>query len=322
MFARRAFLAGAGAFAASPAFTQGAWPQRPVRFVVPFPPGGPADILARGLGQRLSERLGQPFAIDNRPGAGTAVGAQATAQAAPDGYTIMIGTVSSHAMNPALNPNVGYDPVAHFAPVAGFASVPFFLVVNPRVEARSVAEFVDLARRRPGALNYASAGIGTSNHLAGELFKLATRTDIVHVPYRGSAPALTATVSGEVQAMFDLSITAIPQIRAGAVRALGVASPRPSPQLPDVPPIAATVPGFEASAWFGIFAPARTPEPIVARLAAEIDASFDDPAMRERLAQQGAEPLRLAPAPFAAFVRDEYARWGRVIREANIKPEG
>jgi tripartite-type tricarboxylate transporter receptor subunit TctC len=322
VFARRAFLAGASAFATLPAFAQGAWPSRPVRFIVPFPPGGPADILARGLGQRLSERLGQPFTIDNRPGAGTAVGTLATAQAAPDGYTIMIGTVSSHAMNPALNPNVGYDPIEGFAAVAGFASVPFFLVASPRVEARSVAEFVDLARRQPGRLNYASAGIGTSNHLAGEFFKLATRTDIVHVPYRGSAPALIATVSGEVQAMFDLSITAIPQIRSGAVRALGVASPRPSPQLPDVPPIAASVPGFEASAWFGIFAPARTPEPIVARLAAEIDAALEDPAIRERLAQQGAEPLRLGAAAFAAFVREERARWGGVIRDAGIKPEG
>ncbi|MFM7347435.1 MAG: Bug family tripartite tricarboxylate transporter substrate binding protein [Tagaea sp.] len=326
-FARRAFLAGAGlasagAFATIPAFAQGTWPQRPVRFVVPFPPGGPADVLARSLGERLGNRLGRSFTIENRPGAGTAIGTRETAQSAPDGHTIMIGTVSSHAMNPALNRNVGYDPIADFAPIAGLASVPFYLVVHPRVAARSVAEFVALAHAQPGRLNYASAGIGTSNHLAGEFFKLAARADIAHIPYRGSAPALQGVIAGETQAMFDLSITALPQIEAGTVRALAVASPRRLPRTPDVPALAETFPGFEASAWFGIFAPARTPEAIVSRLAAEIDSAFEDPAIRERLAQQGADPLRLGPGPFATFVREEHARWGRVIRDADIKPEG
>lgn len=320
--ARRAFLAGAGALAAAPVFAQTAFPTRALRLIVPFPPGGPADILARALAPSMAERLGQPVAVENRPGAGTAIGTLATAQAAPDGHTIMIGTVSSHAMNPALNRNVGYDPIADFAPVAGLASVPFFLVANPRLAARDVAELIALARREAGKLNYASAGIGTSNHLAGEFFKLATRTEIVHVPYRGSAPALTATIAGETLIMFDLSITALPQIRGGAVRALGVASAAPSPQMPEVPPIASVVPGFEASAWFGVFAPARTPEPIVARLSAAVTAALEEPAMRERLTQQGAEPLRLASVPFAAFVRGESERWARVIREADIKPEG
>lgn len=326
MFARRNFLAGAGAFAALPAFApvfaQGAWPQRPVRVVVPFPAGGPADILARTLAERLGNRLGRNFFVENRPGAGTAIGTRETAQSPPDGHTIMIGTVGSHAMNPALNRNVGYDPIADFAPVAGLASVPFYLVVNPRLEARSVAELVALARSRPGALNYASAGTGTSNHLAGEFFKLAGRLDIAHIPYRGSAPALQGVVGGETQMMFDLSITALPQVEAGTVRALAIASPQRGTRTPNGPALAETSPGFEASAWFGVFAPARTPDPIVARLAAEIDASFEDPAIRERLAQQGADPLRLGPAPFAAFVREEFARWARVIRDADFKPEG
>jgi tripartite-type tricarboxylate transporter receptor subunit TctC len=321
---RRAVLVGGAALLAAPAIAraQAAWPNRPVRFVVPFPPGGAADILARSLGQRLGERLGQSFAIDNRPGAGTAIGTAATAQSAADGYTIMIGTVSSHAMNPSLNPKVGYDPVADFAPVAAFASLPFFLVAHPSVAARDAGELVALARRQPGRLNYASAGNGTSNHLAGELLKLSTRTDMAHIPYRGSAPALAAVVAGECQIMFDLSITALPQIQAGAVRALGVASKSRSSLLPDVPTIAEAVPGFEASAWFGIFAPARTPDAIVARLAGEIDSALEDPAIRQRLAQQGAEPMRLGPAPFAAFVRAELARWGGVIRDAKIEADG
>lgn len=324
MLGRRRLLVAAGAALAAPSLAnaQSAWPNKPVRFVVPFPPGGAADLLARSLGQRLGDRLGQSFVIDNRPGAGTAIGAAATAQSPADGYTIMIGTVSSHAINPALNPKVGYDPILDFAPVAAFATLPFFLVAHPSVAARSPAELVALARSTPGKLNYASAGNGTSNHLAGELFKLSTGTDIVHIPYRGSAPALAAVVAGECQLMFDLSITAMPQIQAGAVRALAVASVARSPLMPNVATVAEAVPGFEASAWFGIFAPARTPEPIVARLAAEIDAALGDAAIAERLAQQGAEPMRMGPAAFSNFVRAELARWSGVVRDAKIQADG
>ncbi len=322
---RRSVLAGLAALplAGLPVFAQEAWPARPVRFIVPFPPGGPADILARALGQKLGDRLGQGFPVDNRPGAGTAIGTVATAQAAPDGYTIMIGTVSSHAMNPGLNPKVGYDPIADFVPVAGLATVPFYLIVNPaKVPARGIGEFVALAKAQPGRLTYASAGNGTSNHLAGEFLKIAAGIDMLHVPYRGSAPALNAVVSGECDAMFDLSITALPQIKAGTVRAIGIAVPNRSVQAPDVPAIAETLKGFEASAWFGIFAPARTPAAIVAKLAAEIGTALDADDMRARLAQQGADPLKMAPGPFAEFVRAEHTRWAGVIRDAKIQPDG
>jgi tripartite-type tricarboxylate transporter receptor subunit TctC len=293
------------------------YPAHPVKFVVPYPAGGAADILARVVGQKLSERLGQPVVIDNRPGAGTAIGSELVAKAPADGYTILMGTVSSHAINPALNTHVGYDPIKDFAPISPVASLPFILDVHPAVPANSVAELIALAKAHPGKLNFASAGNGTSNHLAGELFKSMAGIDIVHVPYRGSAPALSDVIAGQVTMMFDLTITSLPQIQAKQVKALAITTPKRSALAPDLPTVAESgLPGYAVDAWFGVFAPAGTPMPIVDRLNADTVAAMSLPDVRERLAGQGAEPLTSTPAAFADFVRSEAAKWQKVIRES------
>jgi tripartite-type tricarboxylate transporter receptor subunit TctC len=293
-----------------------------VRFIVPYPPGGSADILARSIGAKLAEGLAQPVVVDNRPGAGTAIGTEATAKSPPDGYTVMIGTVSSHAINPSLNPNLKYDPVKDFAPVSLVASIPFVLLAHPSLPAGSVQELVALARAKPGALNFSSAGNGTSNHLAGELLKSMTNVEMVHVPYKGSAPALTDLLAGQVNLMFDLVLTAQPHVRSGAARALGVTGRSRSPALPSVPTIDESgVPGYEVSAWFGIFAPARTPAAVVKRLNAEIVKIMQLPEMKERLASQGAEAMSSTPEQFAAYVTEELAKWSRVVKASGMKVE-
>lgn len=296
-----------------------AYPTHPIRLVVPYPAGGAADILARVIGQKLSERLGEPMVIENRPGAGTAIGAKFVAKAPPDGYTILMGTVSSHAINPALTKDVGYDPVTDFAPISLVASLPFILDVNPSVPAHSVAELVALAKRQPGKLTFASAGIGTSNHLAGELFKSMAGIDIVHVPYRGSAPALEDVIAGHVTMMFDLTITSLPQIAAKQVRALAITTPRRSRLAPDLPTVAESgLPGYAVDAWFGLFAPAKTPDSVVNRLNAETVAVMSLPDVRASLAKQGAEPLTSTPADFARYVRSELAKWTTVVHQSGI----
>lgn len=299
-----------------------AYPTKPVRFIVPYPPGGSADILARSIGAKLAEGLAQPVVVDNRPGAGTAIGTEATAKSPPDGYTVMIGTVSSHAINPSLNPNLKYDPVKDFAPVSLVASIPFVLLAHPSLPAGSVQELVALARAKPGALNFSSAGNGTSNHLAGELLKSMTNVEMVHVPYKGSAPALTDLLAGQVNLMFDLVLTAQPHVRSGAARALGVTGRSRSPALPSVPTIDESgVPGYEVSAWFGIFAPAGTPAAVVKRLNAEIVKIMQLPEMKERLASQGAEAMSSTPEQFAAYVTEELAKWSRVVKASGMKVE-
>ncbi|MBS0336527.1 MAG: tripartite tricarboxylate transporter substrate binding protein [Proteobacteria bacterium] len=299
-----------------------AWPAKPIKLIVPYPPGGSADILARAIGQKLSEGLGQSVVIDNRPGAGTAIGAEATAKAAPDGYTIMLGTVSSHAINPALTPGLKYDPVKDFAPVSLVASIPFVLLVHPSLPARSVQELIALAKAKPGSLNFSSAGSGTSNHLAGELFKSMTHTFMVHIPYRGSAPALTDLLAGQVQLMFDLVLTAQPHVKSGAARALAVTSLTRSAALPNVPTVAESgVPGYEVSAWFGLFAPAGTPAGVVAALNAETVKAMRAPDLRERLASQGADAASSTPEEFAAYVKDELGKWTRVIKASGMKAD-
>jgi tripartite-type tricarboxylate transporter receptor subunit TctC len=296
-----------------------AYPTHPVRLVVPYPAGGAADILARVIGQKLSERLGEPVIVENRPGAGTAIGAKFVAKAPPDGYTILMGTVSSHAINPALTKDVGYDPVADFAPISLVASLPFILDVNPSVPAHSVAELIALAKRQPGKLTFASAGIGTSNQLAGELFKSMAGIDIVHVPYRGSAPALEDVIAGHVTMMFDLTITSLPQIAAKQVRALAITTPRRSKLVPDLPTVAESgLPGYAVDAWFGLFAPAKTPDTVVSRLNAETVAVMSLPDVRASLAKQGAEPLTSTPADFARYVRSELAKWTKVVHQSRI----
>jgi tripartite-type tricarboxylate transporter receptor subunit TctC len=295
------------------------YPSRPVKFVVPYPPGGAADILARLIGQRLSEKLGQPVVIENKPGAGTAIGTDAVAKSAPDGTTILMGTVSSHALAPAMNANVGYDPVKDFAPISLVASLPFVLVVHPEVPAKSVGELVALAKREPGKLNCSSAGNGTSNHLACELFKSMTGTNIVHVPYRGSAPALADVIAGQITMMFDLTLTSLPQIQSGTVRGLAITTPKRSQLAPNLPTVAESgVPGYGVDAWFGVFAPAKTPDAIVNRLNSDIVAIMKLPEMSEKLAAQGAEPLTSTPAAFAAYVAEEAAKWGKVIKASGM----
>lgn len=317
-----ALAAGIGLlFGASAALAQ-SYPARPVRFIVPFPPGGSADVLARTLAPRIAEGLGQTVVVENRPGAGTAIGAKATADAPPDGYTIMLGTVSSHAMNPGLNPKVGYDPVRDFSPVTLVASIPFALVVHPTMPTKSVRELIDLARANPGRLNYASAGSGTSNHLAGELFKSMGGIDMVHVPYKGSAPALNDLLAGQVNLMFDLVLTAAPHVRANSLRVLAVTGPKRSGVMPDVPTVRESgLPDYEVSAWFGVFGPAGVPAAIVSRLNTEIVRAVGHPEVRERLASQGADAVTSTPAEFAAYVRAEAARWADVVKRANIRPE-
>ncbi len=298
-----------------------AYPAKPIRFIVPFPPGGSADILARAIGQKAGEGLGQSLIIENRPGAGTAIGAEALAKSAPDGYAIMIGTVSSHAINPALNPKLPFDPVKDFTPVSLVASIPFAMIVHPSVPAKTVEEFVALARAKPGTLNYSSAGSGTSNHLAGELLKSMAGIDIVHVPYKGSAPALNDLISGQVALMFDLVLTAAPHVKSGAVRGLAVTSAKRSSVLPDLPTVAESIPGYEVSAWFGIFAPAGVPQPVVQRLNAEFVKALREPDLRQRLASQGAEPITSTPEEFAAYLRSEIDKWAKVVKVAGMKPD-
>jgi tripartite-type tricarboxylate transporter receptor subunit TctC len=299
-----------------------AFPAKPVRLIVPYPPGGSADILARAIGQKLGDGLGQQVIVDNRPGAGTAIGAEATAKAAPDGYTIMLGTVSSHAINPALNPGLKYDPVKDFAPVSLVASIPFALIVHPSLPARSVKELIAIAKAKPGSLNYSSAGNGTSNHLAGELFKSMTRTFMVHIPYKGSAPALNDLIAGQVQLMYDLVLTAAPHVKSGAVRALAVTGRERSAALPGVPTVAESgVPGYEVTAWFGFFAPAGTPAAVVGTLNTETVKALRHQDLRDRLGSQGAEPVTSTPEQFSAYVKEELTKWTKVVKASGMKAD-
>ena len=288
--------------------------------IVPYPPGGSADILARAIGAKVGEGLGQPVVIDNRPGAGTIIGTEATAKSAPDGYTFMLGTVSSHAINPALNPKLPFDPVKDFTPLSLVASIPFAMIVHPSVPAKSVQEFVALAKSKPGQLNYSSAGNGTSNHLAGELLKSMAGIDLVHVPYKGSAPALNDLIAGHVSLMFDLVLTAAPHIKSGAARGLAVTGAQRSAVLPDLPTVAESgLPGYEVSAWFGIFAPAGVPQPVAKRLNAEFVKVMREPDLKQRLASLGADPLTSTPEEFSNYLRSEIEKWAKVVKASGMK---
>jgi tripartite-type tricarboxylate transporter receptor subunit TctC len=298
------------------------YPSKPIRLVVPFAAGGATDVLARLVGERLTASLGQQVVVDNRPGAGGNIGSDLVARAEPDGYTILMGAVGTHAINPSLYPKMPYDPVKDFAPVTLVASVPNVLVVNPEVPANSVQELIDLAKAKPGELNFASSGNGTSIHLSGELFKAMTGTDIVHVPYKGSGPAVTDLLGGQVQMMFDNMPSSLPHVKAGKLRALGVTSAKRSPALPEVPTIAeAGVPGYDATSWFGILAPAGTPEPVVMRLQGAIVQALGEPEMRQRMADLGAEPVGDTPAEFGQFIAAELAKWAKVVNDAGVKLE-
>jgi tripartite-type tricarboxylate transporter receptor subunit TctC len=318
-----AALAGLRGFAVeTEVAAQAAYPTRAIRLIVPFTPGGSTDILGRAIGQALTEAWRQQVIIENKPGAGGAIGAEAAAKAAPDGYTLFMGHIGTLAVNPTLYPKLPYDALKDFAPVALVAMVPNVLVVNPSVPARTVTELIALAKARPGTLTCSSAGAGSAAHLAIEYFKLATGTDIVHVPYKGTAPAVTDLIGGQV----SMTVTGLPplihHIRAGKLRALGVASSMRLPQIPDVPTIAESgVAGFEATQWYGVVAPAHTPAPIIDQLATEIRRSLLQPELKKRLETEGAQPANMGPAEFQKLIRTEIDRWGKVIRAAHIQPD-
>jgi len=319
--AASAALAAIALVAATPDADAQAWPDKSVRVVVPFPAGGSADTLGRLLGQKLSERLGQPFVVDNRPGAGGNIGTDLVAKAPPDGYTFLMG-VSSIAIAPSLYPNLSWDPVKDFAPVALVASTPNILVVHPSVPARSVQELVALAKTKPGQLNYASGGNGATNHLAGELFKRMTATEIVHIPYRGNPLAVIDVLNGQVTMMFDFMITSLPHVNAGKLRPLAVTGTKRSPQVPELPTVAeAGVPGYEASTWFAVMAPTGTPAATIAKLNAEVNAILQMADVRERLNTLGAEPMGGTPADVAALLRADLTKWTDVVRASGIKIE-
>ncbi|MCY1163414.1 hypothetical protein D9M73_32650 [compost metagenome] len=295
---------------------QTGYPSRPVTLVVPYPPGGSADILARTVGQKLSVLWGQPVIVDNRAGAGTAIGAKAVASAPADGYTLLMGTVSSHAINPAMN-KVGYDPVKDFTAVAPLASVAFVLVAHPSFAAASLQDLVAMARAKPGEITYASAGPGTSNHLAGVLLEGASRINLLHVPYKGSAPALSDVLAGHVKLMFDLQATALPYVNSGRLRALAITSKTRSSNLPNVPTmVEGGVPGYEASAWFGIFAPAALPRPVTEKINQSLASVLKMADVQKQLRDLGAEPESGTPEAFSEYVRSESVKWAEIVKSA------
>jgi len=296
------------------------YPSKPVKMVVPFPPGGTTDILARAVGQKLSESWGQQVVIDNRPGAGGNIGTDIVAKSAADGYTLLMGTVGTHAINASLYGKLPFDPIKDFAPVTLVASVPNVLVVNATVDSKSVKELIALAKSKPGQLAFASSGNGTSIHLAGELFKSMTGTAMLHVPYKGSAPAITDLLGGQTNMMFDNLPSAMPHIKSGRLRALAVTSVRRSPALPDIPTIAETgVSGYEASSWFGVLAPAGTPKDVVAKIQGDIARALNAPEIKERLSGQGAEPVGNTPEQFAEHIKAESAKWAKVVKDSGAK---
>jgi len=296
------------------------YPARAVRIVVPSPPSGGTDIVARVLAQHFSKAFGQQFFVENKPGAGNLIGIEAVARAQPDGYTLLM-TASTLALNSVLYRKVPYDPVRDFAPVTLAATAPNILIVHPGVAATSVAELIALAKRKPGVLSYATPGIGTSPHLCMELLKTMAGIDLQHVPYRGTAAAVTDVMGGQVQAAFATALTAKPQVDAGRVRALAVSGPRRVEALPGVPTVGETVPGYEAMQWYGLAVPAGTPPAIVGRLNAEALVALRATETRDRLAADGAEPLGSTPEEFGAFLRRELDKWSRVARAAGIEPQ-
>ena len=299
---------------------QAPFPSKPIRIVVPFPAGGTTDILARAVAQKLTETMGQTVVVDNRPGAGGNIGAELVAKSPPDGYTLLMGTVGTHAINASLYAKMPYDHVRDFAPVILVAGVPNVLVVNPSVPANNVQELIAYIKANPGKVNFASSGSGTSIHLAGELFKTMAGVSMTHVPYKGSAPAVTDLLGGQVQLMFDNLPSALPQIKAGKLRALAVTSAQRASALPDVPTVAeAGLPGFDATSWFGLLAPAGTPKDVVAKLNAEVAKWLASPEAREKLASQGAIAAGQSPEDFTRHIAAETAKWQKVVKESGAK---
>jgi tripartite-type tricarboxylate transporter receptor subunit TctC len=309
-------------FAGDAAHAQ-AYPSKPIRWIVTYPPGGPTDFVARAIGARLTAAWGQQVIIDNRPGAGGVIGTELAAKAVPDGYTLLFGTSAGLTINPALLGKLPYDPVKDFAPVSLLVINPQLLVVHTGVPVNSVKELIAYAKARPGQLNYASVGQGSPNHLGMELLKALAGIDVVHVPYKGTGPAVTDLLGGQVQLMFNSMPVVLPLVKSGKLKGLAVGSPQRSPAAPDVPTVAeAGVPGFENVTWYGMFAPAKTPVDVVAKLNAEVVRILADAELAQRMASQGAEPRSTTPAELAAYMRVEFARWKKVITAAGIKVDG
>ena len=307
----------APAWAADPA---SGYPSRPIR-IISGSPGSTADLSARFIAQKFNERWGQPAVVDNRPGAGGIIGVEIAAKSAPDGYTLVVGHVGTHASAPSLFKNLAYDPVKDFAPLSNLVNVAILLVVNPSVPAANFKEFIAYAQSKPGTVNYGSPGGGTSGNLTGELVNLVTKAKMQHIPYKGAGFALTGVVAGETQASFLATSTAAPQIRAGKLRALAVIRKSRFPGMPEVPSAAeAGYPELDANAWFGLFAPARTPQPVVAKLNQEITRVLGLPEVRELLLRQGAEAAPTSPEAFGAYVKSEIVKWTKVVKDAGVQP--
>ncbi len=305
--------------AAAPA--QDAYPSKPVRLILPFPPGGGTDILGRLVAERLAARLGQPVVTDNRGGAGGNLGAEAAARAAPDGYTLLFAATTL-AISPSLYAKLNYDPFKDLAPISLIATVPNVMITHPSVPARTLQEFIALARAKPGEMNFGSGGNGTSNHLGGELFNMVAGVKLVHVPYKGVNLAMNDAIAGNVQLVLIGITAAAPQIKAGRLRALAVLAPQRSAALPDVPTAAeAGLPELDVTTWYGLLAPAGTPRPVIARLNAEIARIMHAPELQERLVSMAAEPRTSTPEEFGAYIRQEAARWGEVVRKAGLRAE-
>jgi tripartite-type tricarboxylate transporter receptor subunit TctC len=305
---------------APPVSAQGAadYPSKPVTLVVPFASGGPTDVIARLVAQKLTERLGKPFVVVNKPGAGGNLGSASVAASPADGYTLVLGTVSTHGINPSLYKNMPYDHKKDFVAISQVSFVPNVLVVNRDLPVKSVPELIAYLKQNPAKVFYATPGSGTSIHLASELFKMMSGTEMTHVPYKGSGPAMMDVIGGQVQLMFDNSVTAWPQVQAGKVRALAVSTPKRLKSAPDLPTVAEFLPGFTASAWHGVFAPAGTPRPIVEKLSAEIQAIMKDPAVVDQLTKVDIVPVVSTPAEFSTFINEETERWAAVVRKLGI----
>ena len=311
-----AVVLGAGLLGGTSALAQ-AYPTKPVTIIVPFAAGGTTDILARIIGQALTAELGQSVVVDNRAGAGGNIGGQAAAKATPDGHTLFMGTVGTHAINASLYKKMPFDPVKDFAPLTRVANVPNLLVANPAQPYKSVKDLIAYAKANPGKVNFGSSGNGSSIHLSGELFKSLAKVDMQHVPYKGSAPAVTDLLGNQIGIMFDNMPSAIQHVRSGKLAPLAVTTAKRSPELPNVPTIAeAGVPGYEATSWFGMFAPAGTPAPVLAKLNAAIVKVLAQPDVKKKINEQGAEVYSETPEQFAAFIQAESVKWGKVVKES------
>jgi tripartite-type tricarboxylate transporter receptor subunit TctC len=291
------------------------YPSKSIRMVVPFPPGGTTDILARTIGQKMAEDWGQPVVIDNRPGAGGNIGSDLVAKAPPDGYTLLMGTISTHAINPSLYKKLPFDPARDFAPISRVGTLPNILIVHPSVPVKSVKELIELAKSKPGDLNFASSGVGTSLHLSGELFNSMAGVKLVHIPYKGSSPALADLLGGQVKIMFDNLPSALPHVKAGKLKPLAVTSTKRVAVLPELPTVSESgLPGFEVTSWFAVYAPAKTPKDIVTKLNGEIVKILRSADVKDKLAQLGVDAAPTTPEELATFAKAETEKWGKVVK--------